>query len=110
MVKNRSLLIIKKSVLILFKMIGMGISRTISMSKTMKITARRKKRMENGVRADRVGSNPHSNGDIFSRFEFIVRVFVSQDSKYRRGGTRSVVIEEIRRKFILSEIYKFSYD
>lgn len=110
MSKNRSLLIIRKSVLILFRIIGMGIKRTISISKTIKITARRKKRIENGVRADRVGSKPHSNGDIFSRLDLMVRAFVNQDSRYRRGGTRSVVIDEISRKFILSEIYKFSYD
>lgn len=78
--------------------------RTISISNTMKITASRKKRIENGVRADRVGSNPHSKGDIFSRFEFVVRALVSQDSIYRRGGIESVVSEEIKRKFMLSEI------
>lgn len=37
------------------------------MSKTRKITASRKKRVENGRRADREGSKPHSNGDSFSR-------------------------------------------
>ncbi len=46
---------------------GMGRRRTISMSKTRKITARRKKRRENGVRAEECGSKPHSNGDSFSR-------------------------------------------
>lgn len=33
----------------------------------MKITASRKNRRENGIRALRLGSNPHSNGDDFSR-------------------------------------------
>lgn len=48
---------------------GKGINSTISMSKTMKIIARRKNRIENGTRALWFGSNPHSNGDDFSRFE-----------------------------------------
>ena len=46
---------------------GAGISSTISMSKTKKITARRKNRVENGRRALSLGSNPHSNGVDFSR-------------------------------------------
>lgn len=45
---------------------GHGRRRAISMSKTKKITARRKNRMENGRRALFLGSNPHSNGDDFS--------------------------------------------
>ena len=47
--------------------IGAGISKTISTSKTRKITANKKKRVENGIRALFFGSNPHSNGDAFSR-------------------------------------------
>ena len=46
---------------------GIGRRRTISMSKTRKMTARRKNRRENGIRAEFFGSNPHSNGDSFSR-------------------------------------------
>lgn len=38
------------------------------MSKTKKITARRKNRIENGRRALFLGSNPHSKGEDFSRF------------------------------------------
>lgn len=37
------------------------------MSNTRKITANKKNRKEKGTRADILGSNPHSNGDIFSR-------------------------------------------
>ena len=33
--------------------------------------AKRKNRRENGSRADLIGSNPHSNGDLFSRFLFV---------------------------------------
>jgi hypothetical protein len=39
---------------------GSGINSAISTSKIRKITARRKKRKENGVRAVWFGSNPHS--------------------------------------------------
>jgi hypothetical protein len=53
--------------------IGAGIIRTISMSKTIKITANRKNRRENGTRALRFGSNPHSKGDDFSR-SLLVRI------------------------------------
>lgn len=51
---------------------GVGISRTISISNTRKITARRKNRVENGIRAVFLGSNPHSKGVDFSR-SFIER-------------------------------------
>lgn len=44
-----------------------GNKRTISTSKIRKITANKKNRRENGRRAELIGSNPHSNGDIFSR-------------------------------------------
>ena len=46
---------------------GVGINKTISISKTIKIMANKKNRMENGVRAEWFGSKPHSNGDNFSR-------------------------------------------
>jgi len=48
-------------------MMGQGNSSTISRSKIKKITARRKNRREKGKRADPFGSNPHSNGEVFSR-------------------------------------------
>jgi hypothetical protein len=52
----------------------------------MKITAIRKNRDENGSRAEFLGSNPHSNGDLFSRssllfFEIkVVRYITAVDS------------------------------
>lgn len=46
---------------------GSGNSKTISTSNTMKMMARRKNRIENGIRAVFFGSNPHSNADDFSR-------------------------------------------
>jgi len=51
--------------------IGMGNRSAISTSKIMKITAIRKNRDEKGSRAEFFGSNPHSNGDLFSRSSFI---------------------------------------
>ena len=47
--------------------IGIGRSSAISTSKIIKITAIRKNRDEKGIRAEFFGSNPHSNGDLFSR-------------------------------------------
>lgn len=44
-----------------------GRSKVISTSKIKKITAIKKNRKENGIRADPLGSNPHSNGEFFSR-------------------------------------------
>jgi hypothetical protein len=37
------------------------------MSNTIKMMARRKNRREKGSRAEFFGSNPHSNGEVFSR-------------------------------------------
>lgn len=50
-----------------FRIARLGKRRAISTSKIKKITAMRKKRVENGNRADLFGSNPHSNGEFFSR-------------------------------------------
>ena len=44
-----------------------GNSNTISTSNTRKITATIKNRKENGIRFEDIGSNPHSNGEVFSR-------------------------------------------
>lgn len=89
--------------------IGVGIKRTISMSKTIKITARRKNRIENGDRDDRIGSNPHSNGDNFSRLFVDECNIVINDRMYTRNGTSIAVIDEIIISFIYLK-YKFSYD
>lgn len=56
---------IRSVAVIIFVMAGNR--RTISTSKIKKITARRKNRREKGSRAELIGSNPHSNGDLFSR-------------------------------------------
>lgn len=81
--------------------IGIGISSTISISNTMKITASKKNRMENGVRAERVGSNPHSNGDSFSRFLTVrVREDVNHAIINTREGIKIAVIDDSRIRFI----------
>ena len=51
--------------------IGIGNSSAISISKIMKITAIKKNRDEKGSLAEYFGSNPHSNGDLFSRSSLI---------------------------------------
>ncbi len=48
-----------------------GRSNAISTSKIKKITAIRKNRNEKGNRAEFLGSNPHSKGDLFSRSSII---------------------------------------
>jgi hypothetical protein len=51
--------------------VGIGSRSAISTSKIIKITAIRKNRDENGRRAEFFGSNPRSNGDLFSRSSLI---------------------------------------
>lgn len=62
-------------------MIVIGRINAISTSKIKKITAIKKNRNENGIRADLLGSNPHSNGDAFSRsslifFEIVLAIII----------------------------------
>jgi alcohol dehydrogenase class IV len=52
--------------------IGIGNSSAISTSKIIKITAVKKNRDEKGNSAEFFGSNPHSNGDLFSRSLLII--------------------------------------
>lgn len=75
-IRNNEVLIID---ILVFKIIviGRGINRIISISKTRKITASRKNRRENGIRAEDFGSKPHSNGVDFSRSVFFFNDRVS---------------------------------
>jgi len=50
-----------------FKIIIIGRIKAISTSKIKKIIAIKKNRREKGRREDLFGSNPHSNGELFSR-------------------------------------------
>ena len=51
----------------MFKIKIKGNNKAISTSKIKKITAIKKNRKEKGNRADVLGSNPHSKGELFSR-------------------------------------------
>jgi len=73
--------------------VGTGIRRTISISNTIKMIAKRKNRIENGIRAVLLGSNPHSNGEDFSRSWFD-RVFNIHAIKITASGIIIAINEE----------------
>jgi hypothetical protein len=78
---------------------GMGIRIIISMSKTIKIIARRKNRIENGTRALFLGSKPHSKGDDFSR-SMVFRADKSQAMAYTNIGIIHAKINDAVIRFI----------
>ena len=88
-------------------MIVMGNRRAISTSKIRKITAIRKNRSENGIRADELGSNPHSKGDLFSRS---IKVFFDRNeaNTIMRVTMISVNIKVVRTKLIIYFIFNES--
>lgn len=63
-----NIIIVQYIMFLVFIVIVIGKIIAISTSKIKNKIAIRKNWMENGKRADAFGSNPHSNGDIFSRF------------------------------------------
>lgn len=69
---------------------GEGINSTISISKTRKITASKKNRIEKGIRAFLFGSNPHSNGEHFSRSSNDRKVVIRAIESTTPGITRAV--------------------
>lgn len=71
---------------------GIGRSRTISISNTRKITAKRKNRSEKGMRADDFGSKPHSNGVAFSRWRLLFIDVMERVSIMMRGNIIAKVI------------------
>lgn len=83
----------------LITIVGIGMSRTISMSNTIKIMAKRKNRIENGIRAVLLGSNPHSKGEDFSRSLYERALRTQAASKIIDGNTRETA-EEIINIFI----------
>jgi len=86
-------------ILVICIKIGRGISSTISMSNTMKIMASRKNRMENGTRALWLGSNPHSNGEDFSRFdEDRIAVIHAMENTIR--GRIIAILDDVVRSII----------
>lgn len=97
---------------------GMGNSSAISTSKIMKITAIKKNRDEKGSRAEFLGSNPHSNGDLFSRSSFIffeisvARIIMADDSRIVNVAivTIIVIIYLVFTNFLIgSQVYFFLY-
>lgn len=90
---NKVVLIKRIVILVDIDRIGIGINKTISISNTIKIIANRKNRMENGIRALWFGSNPHSNGEDFSRFEEDRIAVIQAISKTSDGRTIATVDE-----------------
>jgi hypothetical protein len=71
-ISRNTVLIIIQDLMFDVRMVnGIGNSSAISTSKIMKMTAIKKNRDEKGSRAEFFGSNPHSNGDLFSRSSLI---------------------------------------
>lgn len=76
-----------------------GISRVISISKIKKISLMRKNWILNGKWLEEIGSNPHSNGDIFSwsiKDFFEINIF-----KNIRKDEISIIISIVKSKIII---------
>jgi hypothetical protein len=67
MIRNRDSTIEITEMLQVRRLVMAGRIKVNSMSKIRKITAIRKNWIENGSRAELIGSNPHSKGEGFSR-------------------------------------------
>jgi len=65
----------------------------------MKMIARRKNRIENGIRALWFGSNPHSKGEDFSRL-LIDRMAVIHEIRNTIDGRIIAIIDEISVRVI----------
>ena len=82
---------------VILKIVASGSRSVISTSKIRKIIAIKKNRREKGSRADPFGSNPHSNGEFFSRslivfFEIIEEIAITTVDKIRARDTNIVTI------------------
>ena len=77
--------------------VGIGISNTVSISNTIKIIASRKNRIENGIRAVLLGSNPHSKGDDFSRsvWDRVAKMLAA--ARMIEGTSRAMVVDAVMR-------------
>jgi hypothetical protein len=78
-------------------MVGIGINNTISISNTMKIIASKKNRIEKGIRAVLLGSNPHSNGDDFSRSVYDRPLSNQAASRIIEGSIRAMIVDTVIR-------------
>ena len=81
-----------------------GRINAISTSKIRKIIVIKKNRIENGIRDEFIGSNPHSKGDLFSR-----SVIVFFDKKEANIITIIVIITVINLIIIKSKIIYIIY-
>jgi hypothetical protein len=95
-----NLLIITDVMFEVFNRTGRGINKTISISNTIKMIAKRKNRIENGIRALWFGSNPHSNGEAFSR-SLLDREANAHVRKKRINGIRIANIDDVINIFML---------
>lgn len=99
--------VIKVDVKLIFIIhIGRGVNRTISISKIRKIIAKRKNRVENGMRAVDFGSNPHSNGEDFSRSledrDLSIKLIVNRRDGIMTASKKNDVLMIIYWKYIIS--------
>jgi len=69
------------------------------MSKTIKIMASKKNRVEKGTRAVLLGSNPHSNGEDFSRSSKD-REAKAHAATNTTKGIKIAIIEDVVTRFI----------
>lgn len=70
----------------ILKTITKGNSKAISISKTRKIILIKKKWREKGIRDLHLGSNPHSNGEDFSRsinLFFEIKLLIIINNKHK---------------------------
>lgn len=96
------------------EIIGIGRRMAISTSKIKKIIAIIKNRKEKGIREFEKGSNPHSNGEDFSRsinvfFLTVLAIIIIIKAKPRIivkiKNKVSIVLSGVSELFIGSEIY-----
>jgi len=96
--RNTDLIIIHDFIFDVNMVIGIGSRSAISTSKIIKITAIKKNREEKGSRAEFFGSNPHSNGELFSRSSFIffeinvVNTIMAADNKIVTSAAVTVIV------------------
>lgn len=100
MIINENLIFIQIIKLVIINDVIIGKIKAISTSKIKKITVIKKKCKENGIRADDLGSNPHSNGEHFSRS---INVFFDNkiDNIIKIFEIKIVIMEIIKIKVII---------
>lgn len=76
-----------------------GKIRAISTSKIRKIIVIKKNRIEKGIREEFIGSNPHSNGDVFSRS--FIDFLESNLARYITTIATIMIIKPMKYKVII---------